>query len=106
MAYWKKTQAGRIVYDRKPTLFKYRDIHRIAQKLEPPVWLEDISEYVYLIRTLGILHGKLAEAGFLGFQQAVEGLEAGDISKFGVGLRAVFGVFNRGIEWLTSLFLE
>lgn len=47
MSDWLKTKKGRIVYDRVPTAFKWKDAHRILAALPvPDPWDEDYIEHL------------------------------------------------------------
>lgn len=92
------TQKGRVVYDRKPTPFKYRDIHRIARALEPVFWLGEPRETLFAYRTIAILYGKLAYGSW-------PGNWLNDL----IGRRAETPTFDEGVglisgllEWLQS----
>ncbi len=51
---WVCTQKGRVVYNRRPSLFSFRDIHRILKKIPRPAWYEYEERY-WLLRALASL---------------------------------------------------
>jgi hypothetical protein len=75
----RRTNTGRIVYDRKKHPFKWADAHRIVRGLEiPEPWDENyLKEYWQLVQTARTTLEALSLAGLAQFEEVLDLTAAG-----------------------------
>lgn len=91
MRYWNhKTNRGRVVYDRKPHVFKWRDARRITWQIPAPDLFGDPRDIGNLFVTFSNVTAKIAEMGADLFLDALQlYLEAAELAP---GLSAIIDI--------------
>jgi hypothetical protein len=106
---WKhRTNKGRVVYERKKKAFRWRDVSRIAGKLESPTIWDDgfLKEYWFLLQAAAACLEAIASSPFRSFRGAIQQIGDGDSEDFSLRLPiirrlfgGIFGFERRFIEW-------
>lgn len=94
---WKRTRSGKVVYDRKPKAFLWRDAARIIAKLDPPEYFDEnfLNEYLSMLASGSMILAKQLQ---IGAEAAAELFLAGNVKK------AVFQTFLGDVIKTVSQF--